>query len=112
MKADAPDRAAPAGHGDAGPSRVVPRTPVDVRSASLGVLAVVACVFTLRWAAAVFIPLAFGLMLSYALSPIVNWLQRRRVPRALGAAVLLLGIIGGGGSLLYSLSDDAASLIE
>jgi predicted PurR-regulated permease PerM len=51
-------------------------------------------------------------MLSYALSPIVNRLQRWRVPRAIGAAVLLLGIVGGTGSLLYSLSDDAASLIQ
>jgi predicted PurR-regulated permease PerM len=53
-----------------------------------------------------------GWMLSYALSPIVNRLQRWRVPRAIGAAVLLIGIVGGTGSLLYSLGDDAASLIE
>ena len=33
-------------------------------------------------------------------------------PRAIGAAVLLLGIVGGTGSLVYSLSDDAAQLIE
>jgi predicted PurR-regulated permease PerM len=52
------------------------------------------------------------LMLSYALSPVVNRLQRFRIPRAIGAAVLLLGILGGTGSLLYSLSDDAAALIE
>jgi predicted PurR-regulated permease PerM len=86
--------------------------PVDVRSASLGVLAVLACVYTLRWASPVFIPVLLGLMLSYALSPIVNRLHRWRIPRALGAAVLLLGIIGGSGSLLYSLSDDATALID
>jgi len=88
------------------------RVPVDVRSASLGVLAVVAIVFTLHWASAVFIPLLLGLMLSYALSPIVNGLHRWRIPRAIGAAVLLVGIIGGTGSLLYTLGDDATSLID
>jgi predicted PurR-regulated permease PerM len=98
--------------GDTEPSPVPMHVPVDLRGAALGVLAALACVFTLRWAAAVFIPLVFGLMLSYALSPIVNFLHRRRVPRALSAAVLLLGFVGGTGSLLYSLSDDATALIE
>ena len=66
----------------------------------------------LKWAGAVFIPVLLGLMLSYTLSPLVNRLQRWRVPRALSAAVLLLGIVAGTGSLLYSLSDDATALIE
>jgi predicted PurR-regulated permease PerM len=39
-------------------------------------------------------------------------MQRWRIPRALGAAVLLLGIIGASGSLMYSLSDDATALID
>lgn len=90
----------------------VVRVPVDVRSASLGVLAVLACVYMLKWASAVFVPVLLGLMLSYALSPIVSRLRRWHVPRALGAAVLLLGIAAGASSLLYSLSDDAAALIE
>ena len=94
------------------PPHVVVKVPIDVRSTSLAVLAVLACIFALKWAAAVFIPLLLGLMLSYALSPIVDRLQRFRIPRAVGAAVLLLGILGGTGSLLYSLSDDAASMIE
>ena len=109
---DVPDPAAPTGESGAEPPRVLLHMPVDVRNASLGVLAVLAGVYTLRWASPVFIPVLLGLMLSYALSPIVNRLQRWRIPRALGAAVLLLGIIGGSGSLLYSLSDDATALIE
>jgi predicted PurR-regulated permease PerM len=109
---DVPDPFAPAGESGAAAPRVLLHMPVDVRSASLGVLAVLACVYTLRWASPVFIPVLLGLMLSYALSPIVNRLHRWRIPRALGAAVLLLGIIGGSGSLLYSLSDDATALID
>jgi len=112
MKPDLPDPAAPTGEGGAEPPRVLLHMPVDVRSTSLGVLAVLGSVYTLHWASAVFIPLLLGLMLSYALSPIVNRLQRWRIPRALGAAVLLIAVIGGTGSLLYSLSDDATSLIE
>mgnify|MGYP001578969642 FL=1 len=94
------------------PAHLVPRTLVDVYSFSLVLLAVLAVIFMLQWARAVFIPLMLGVMISYALSPPVNLMQKWRIPRAIGAAVLLLGIVGGTGSLVYSLSDDAAKLIE
>jgi predicted PurR-regulated permease PerM len=86
--------------------------PVDVRSFSLALLTVLAVVFMLNWASAVFIPLMLGVMISYSLAPLVNWMHKWRIPRAIGAAVLLLGIVGGAGSLVYSLSDDASKLIE
>ena len=92
--------------------RVVLHAPVNVRSISLAVLATLAGVFMLRWASAVFIPVLVGLLFSYALSPIVNWLQLHRIPRALSAAVLILGILSGVGAAGYSLSDDASKLIE
>src|SRR4030067_1035476 len=88
------------------------RTPINVRSFSLVMLTVLAVIFTLNWAKAVFIPLMLGVMISYALSPLVALIQQWHVPRAIGAAGLLLGIVGGAGSLVYSLSDDAAELIE
>jgi len=86
--------------------------PVDVRSFSLALLTVLAVVFVLNWARAIFIPLMLGVMISYALAPFVKQLHKWRIPRAIGAAVLLLGILGGAGSLVYSLSDDATKLIE
>ncbi len=88
------------------------RMPANVRSISLVMLTVLAVIFTLHWAQAVFIPLLLGVMISYALSPLVSLLQKWCIPRAIGAAVLLLGIVGGTGYLVYSLSDDAAGLIE
>src|SRR5450631_1472657 len=94
------------------PQRVHLHVPVDVRSASLVVIALLASVFVLRWASAVFIPLLLGLMSSYALSPVVDRLQRWHVPRALGAAALLISLLGGLGSMVYSLGDDAAALVE
>jgi predicted PurR-regulated permease PerM len=41
----------------------------------------------------------------------VDWLERWKIPRAVSAGVLLLGILGGTGGLVYSLSDDANDLI-
>ena len=94
------------------PARVLLHMPVDVRSVSLAVLATLGCVFMLRWASAVFIPVMVGLLFSYALSPLVDWLQLRRVPRAASAAFLILGILGGVGTSAYLLSDDASKLVE
>ncbi|MGF6526211.1 AI-2E family transporter [Variovorax sp. PvP013] len=92
--------------------RVLLHMPVDVRSASLVVLAVLAGIFTLRWAAAVFIPLMLSLILTYALAPLVDRLERWRVPRVIGAAVILLGIAGAIGTTGYSLSGSAAQLVD
>ena len=93
-------------------ARVLLHMPVDIRSISLAVLATLACVFMLRWASAVFIPVMVGLLFSYALSPLVDWLQLRRVPRAVSAAFLILGILGGVGTSAWLLSDDASKLVE
>ena len=86
--------------------------PVDVRSMSLAVIAVLAVVFVLHWASAVFIPVMIGVMFSYALAPIVDLLERWRLPRVIGAALLILGLVGGAGTMAYSLADDANDLIE
>ena len=112
----------------AGPSETedFPRTPVDpkgpphvllhlpvggARSVGVAVLVVIAVLAVLRWASGFFIPLMVGLVFTYALSPVVDWLQRLRIPRAASAAVLILAILGGAGAAVYSLSDDANELI-
>ena len=94
------------------PPPKVLQMPVDVRSVSLAILATLASVFMLRWASAVFIPLMVGILFSYGLSPVVDWLAQRRIPRALSAALLVLGIVFGFGATVYSLSDDAGKLVE
>ena len=92
--------------------RVLLHMPVDVRSLSLAVLAGLAVLYAMQWASVVLIPLMLGVTVSYALSPLVDRLERSRLPRAAGAGLLLLSIVGGIGSTLYSLSDDATALIE
>jgi predicted PurR-regulated permease PerM len=94
------------------PRRQAWRTLIERRSSALIVIALLGCVYTLHWASAVFIPLMFGLMFSYALAPVVDRMQRWRIPRAAGAGLLILSLLAGVGSLIYSLSDDATELIE
>jgi predicted PurR-regulated permease PerM len=89
-----------------------PPRPVTVRNTSLAILATLACLVALRLASPVFIPLLLGLMLSYALSPVVDRMARLHIPRALGAALLLAVIGWSVGWTAYKLSDDATTLIE
>ncbi len=91
---------------------IVLHMPVNVRSLALALLAAFASLFVLHWAKAVFVPFMVGLIFSYALSPIVNWLEFRRVPRWLGAAVLLLSIFGVLGTTAYALTDEAVKMVE
>ena len=86
--------------------------PVDVRSFSLVVIASLAGLYTLHWAQSVLVPIVVGILCSYGLSPVVDWLSRRGVPRALSAGLLVLGIVSGVGFGAYALSDDAVRVIE
>jgi predicted PurR-regulated permease PerM len=95
-----------------GQPRVLLHMPVDVRNVALVVLMVLAILAVLHWAAAFFVPLFLGLVFSYALSPVVDWLHARRVPRALSAAVLIVAILGGMAGAGYAFSDDANDLVS
>jgi predicted PurR-regulated permease PerM len=93
------------------PERVHLHTPVDVRSLSLAMLAVLATIFALQWAKPILVPILLGVMFSYALTPVIDRLQRWRVPRALGASVVLAAILVLLGWGAWALSDDASALI-
>ena len=59
------------------------------RSWALVVLALVATVAALSVARAVFMPLAFAVMLFFLLRPPVRWLAERGIPRVIGGALVL-----------------------
>ena len=87
--------------------------PVDLRSGSLLFLAIVAGIFALHWARAIFVPLMVSVMLAVALSPIVAAMERFvRIPRVVGAGLLALAVLGGCGVAAYAFADDVAALVE
>lgn len=94
------------------PAPLMLHMPVDVRNLSLALLALFASVALLHWASAVFIPLMLSLLLTTALRPAVNMLRRWHIPRPLGAAVLLIALVGGLASTAWSLSDGAVQLVD
>jgi predicted PurR-regulated permease PerM len=79
---------------------------------AIWILAVVASLFFLREAATLLIPIVVAVLLSYALEPVVAWLQRHHVPRLAGAALVMLTLVGMAGWGMYSLRDNVASALE
>lgn len=85
--------------------------PPSARTLALLGLLLIAVGFVLYLARVVFIPLTFALMLSFLLSPAVTWLERRRLPRALGAALVVALLLGAGTFAGVELANPAADWI-
>jgi len=81
-------------------------------SIALWILAVLAALFFLKFAKSLLIPIALAALISYALEPVVAWLERRRVHRTAGAALVMLLILGAATWGAYALRDDARELVE
>jgi predicted PurR-regulated permease PerM len=110
------DRAKPATEEEPGPRRLrmskILRRPFDVRSIALTGLFVLGVFYTMYFMRAMLLPLVLALLLSYLLVPLVRVLATIRIPPFLGAAVVLLALVGG---LVYGasrLSEPASGWIE
>ncbi|MGH7542065.1 MAG: AI-2E family transporter, partial [Gemmatimonadota bacterium] len=68
--------------------------------------------YTLYFARPVLLPIVLGILISFVLDPFVGLLERWHVPRALGAAFVLGGVLGGIGYGVYRLSGPAAEWVE
>jgi predicted PurR-regulated permease PerM len=85
---------------------------LDAKTVSLLIIALGVTIFLLNYMQVLLAPLAFGLLLFYALDPAVDAMERRRIPRWIGAAVMIfvtLGMIVGGA---YALQDQALTVIN
>jgi predicted PurR-regulated permease PerM len=81
-------------------------------SLAVGVLAFIALVAALYFARAFFVPLLIGILASYTLHPLVDWLSAYRVPRPVGAAVVLAVLLGSLSWITVSLSSDATAMFD
>jgi predicted PurR-regulated permease PerM len=89
--------------GAAGDSRI------NLASGGLALLALTAALYLAR---GFFVPLLIGILGSYALHPLVNRLQSWRVPRSIGAALVLAMVVGCVSWIAVSVSADAEALVE
>lgn len=91
---------------------VVPPGVLHVRNVAFTLVSVGVVILLLQFMQPVLIPLVLAGLLFYALDPEVDWMQKHRVPRWLGAALMLAVVVAIGASLAYSLQGQASAVID
>jgi predicted PurR-regulated permease PerM len=69
------------------------RLPKGGHGVALIILATVAVIFALDWAQSFVISLVLGILFAYTLNPLVVWLQRLHIPRALGTGIVMASVV-------------------
>ena len=66
---------------------------VNARGLALGIIATVAFLFAVQWSQKFLVPLLLGIFIAYTLNPVVCFLERWRIPRAIGATLVTAVIL-------------------
>lgn len=88
------------------------RDRVEVRSIAITGLFVLAVLYTLYFARAFLLPIVLAVLLDFLLSPLIRALKRVRIPEPLGAALVVLGLLGVLGGAAYTLADPAREWMQ
>ena len=96
------------------PSNPGLRIPVHVnaRGLALGIIATITFVWALQWSQKFLVPLLLGIFIAYTLNPLVMWLERLHIKRAIGATLvtaLMLLVMGG---VLNRVQDQFFNIID
>lgn len=70
-----------------------PNNSIKVKNGALLILTTIAVVYTLDWAQSFVVTLLLGILLSYTLNPLVAWLEHIKIPRIIGATIVILAVI-------------------
>jgi len=85
---------------------------VDVRSLALTGIFVLLFFCTLYFARSLFLPIVLAILLNFLLAPVVRGFKRMWIPEGIGAALVILGLLGAVTLGVYRLSGPAAGWIE
>jgi predicted PurR-regulated permease PerM len=84
----------------------------DMQTVALTILATLAIIFALQWARDFVVPLLIGVLIAYTLTPIMDRLERLKIPRLLGATLLTILLASGTVGGVNSLRAEFQSIIE
>jgi predicted PurR-regulated permease PerM len=79
---------------------------------ALKILTAIAAILALKYAQAIFLPVVLAFLISKALTPLVNRVAVRRIPRPLAAAMVMCVVLGAAGVLLYQLRYQADAVVR
>ena len=85
---------------------------VNARGMALGIIATVSFIYALQWAQKFLIPVIFGIFIAYTLNPVVAWLEKLRIPRAIGATAVTALILFGSIVVIERVQGEFQSIVE
>lgn len=85
---------------------------VNARGLALGIIATVSFIYALQWAQKFLIPVIFGIFIAYTLNPVVAWLEKLRLPRAIGATAVTALILFGSIVVVERVQGEFESIVE
>ena len=85
---------------------------VATHNMALTMLAVIALIFALDWAQIFVISILLGILFAYTLNPLVAWLELIKIPRVLGATLVMLTVVSMGLLCTYALRGEMQTILD
>jgi predicted PurR-regulated permease PerM len=85
---------------------------VHAKGLALGIIATVAFLYALQWSKNFLVPLFLGIFIAYTLNPLVNWLERIRIKRIIGATLVTGAIFGGAIVVIDKVHGEFQNIVE
>jgi predicted PurR-regulated permease PerM len=102
-----PSSGEPVEHPDLGKTEEALFERIELRSLSITGLFILALFYTLYFAQAFFLPIVLAILLNLLLSPLIRALKRAGIPEPLGAALVIVALLGAAGGSVYGLAGPA-----
>ncbi|HZV65423.1 MAG TPA: AI-2E family transporter, partial [Telluria sp.] len=85
---------------------------VNARGIALGIIATVAFLFAVQSAQKFLVPLLLGIFIAYTLNPLVRFLERWHIPRAIGATLVTAAILAGMALTLQRVQGEFLNIVD
>ena len=85
---------------------------VNARGMAIGIVATVAFVWALQWSQKFLVPLLLGVFIAYTLSPVVQWLERLHIKRAIGATLVTVAMLAALAGVLSRVQGEIVNIVD
>ncbi|QYF93817.1 AI-2E family transporter [Massilia sp. PAMC28688] len=85
---------------------------VNARGLALGSIATIAFIWSLQWAQEFLVPLLLGILIAYTLNPVVSWLEKIKIHRAVGTLFVTVALLGVMAGVLHRVQGEFFNIID